>query len=229
VFFAIGFETTAPAIAATLLEARSMGLDNVMAISALKVVPEALKALVTTPGLKLNGFLLPGHLSAITGTGIYDFLPRDYGTACVVAGFEPLDILQSILMLVEQVVEARPEVQIQYSRIVRREGNPRAREVLDELFEVTGSRWRGLGPIPGSGLKIRDEFSSLDALKRLSLELKESPEPAGCMCGEILKGLKKPPECPLFREQCTPQAPVGPCMVSSEGTCAAYYKYESLP
>ena len=223
VFLAIGFETTAPGTAATVLEAHSKGVRNFRILSGHKTMPEALRALVSAPEVALDGFILPGHVSTITGPEPYEFLPREFGMACCVTGFEPTDILMAVLALVRQVVEQKPTVENQYRRAVRAGGNPRARETVYEVFEPTDAQWRGIGLIPGSGLSVRERWASYSV---------EPPDPAipsaeykACRCAQVLRGLVRPPECPLFGKACVPDSPVGPCMVSSEGACAAYYKY----
>jgi hydrogenase expression/formation protein HypD len=227
VFLGVGFETTAPTIAASLLMAKDKGIRNYFVISAHKLVPPALKALLDTGDLGVDGLILPGHVSVILGTKAYESLVEDYRMPCAVAGFEPLDILQAVLALVEQVESGVAELRNCYPRAVTREGNPKAREVMERVFERTDASWRGLGVIPGSGLRIREEFSALDARKVFPVSVPEAREPAGCACGEILTGKRLPPQCPLYRKVCTPMDPVGPCMVSSEGTCAAYYRYHT--
>lgn len=225
VFFGIGFETTAPTIAATVLEAEEMGLENFFLIPAMKVIPETLKVLVSSTELKLDGFLLPGHLSVITGTGIYEFLAREHRLACAVSGFEALDILTSISMIVDQIKNNAPAVENQYSRVVKPEGNVKAQKILSSVFEVVESSWRGIGVIPASGLRLRESYRRFDAKARIPVSQEETRESPGCICGMILRGLRKPPECPLYGKRCTPETPVGACMVSTEGTCAAYFKY----
>jgi hydrogenase expression/formation protein HypD len=226
VFLGIGFETTAPATAAAIVQAKNEEIDNFLVLSAHKVMPPVMKALVAE-GVKINGFIAPGHVIAITGTEMYNFLPEAYGLGVVVSGFEPVDLMQTILMLVRQVESGNPKVEVQYRRVVSNEGNPTARRLLEQVFELRDEPWRGLGVIPGSGLKIRSEFSSLDAEVRIPLEVPVSAEPKGCICGSILRGLKTPDNCQLFAQGCTPANPVGACMVSGEGTCATYYKYRS--
>jgi hydrogenase expression/formation protein HypD len=232
VFFAVGFETTAPGVAASVLEAERERVGNYSVFSAHKVVPPALETLVSSgpePGSGIGGFILPGHVSTIIGATAYEFLAREHGVPCVVTGFEPTDILQGILMLLRQRLEGRAEVEIQYSRAVNWDGNPRARQVTDRVFQVCDAEWRGLGRIPLSGLALREEFSGFDAERRFPVEAPVLEEPAGnqvrCLCGLILQGRAVPEDCPLFGRVCTPASPVGPCMVSSEGTCAAWYRY----
>lgn len=226
-FLGIGFETTAPGSAAAIVQAEREGLRNFCLLSAHKIMPPAMEALITE-GVKISGYLCPGHVSTITGSSIYRFIPEKYKLACVIAGFEPLDILQSVLMLALQIEEGRPDVEIQYKRVVRPEGNEKAQQLLNEVFELGDDWWRGFGNIPGSGLKLRTRYEAYDAEKIFDVTLPVTKEDKGCLCGEILKGLRTPADCKLFGKSCTPQNPVGACMVSSEGSCAAYYKYAGL-
>ena len=228
VFPAIGFETTIPVIAATALEARQKGIGNFKLLVTHKVVPPALSALLGDPELAVDGLLCPGHVSAIIGAKAYEPIAAAFHIPCVIAGFEPLDILSAVTLLVRQHHEGRATVENCYGRVVSAEGNPSARAMIDRVFAPCDARWRGLGEIPGSGLALRPEFSDLDARAAFRLVAREVPEPKGCRCGEILTGKVKPPQCPLFNTRCTPTRPVGPCMVSSEGTCAAYSKYGGL-
>jgi hydrogenase expression/formation protein HypD len=225
VFAGIGFETTAPTIAASLLEARTRGLTNFSVLSMHKTMPLPLKALLDLGETPISGFLLPGHVSVITGTSCYAFLARDYGVAGVVAGFEPLDILRALLRLVRQ---ARPAIEIEYARAVRPEGNVVAQRLMAQVFAPGDADWRGLGVIPGSGLALRPEYADADAALRFPLELEPPLEPAGCRCGEVLRGVTDPADCALFGARCTPEDPVGACMVSSEGACAARYRYRGI-
>jgi len=225
VFFSAGFETTTPAVAATIDRALEAGTRNFSVLAVNKTIPNAMRALLDTPELGIDGFLCPGHVSTIIGSGPYGFIPEEYDRPAVIAGFEPLDILQATLMMVEQAESGNPSVQIQYTRAVSEDGNPAAREIVARYFEPCGSDWRGIGVIPDSGLRIRDEYRSLDAAKRFEVDTPEPREPKGCSCGDVLRGLIAPPECRLFAKACTPQSPVGACMVSYEGSCAAYYKY----
>ncbi len=225
VFLGVGFETTAPTIAASIITAKEMNLNNYFVFSAHKVLPPALFTLMESRNTKIDGFLLPGHVSVIIGTKAYLPFFETFKVPCVVAGFEPVDILQAISMLVEQIETGNPELANGYHRAVTFDGNPKAQAVLQKVFETADANWRGLGVIPLSGLKIRKEFAAFDAQKVLGIELGETKDPKGCGCGEILLGLKTPPECPLYKRECTPLQPIGPCMVSSEGTCAAYYRY----
>ena len=227
IFLGVGFETTAPTVAASILEAEKRKLENFFVASAHKLIPPAMRALVAGGKVKIDGFLCPGHVSTIIGSQPYQFLAEEYGKACVIAGFEPLDILQGILMLVKQIMEGNPRVEIQYRRVVRQEGNPIAIGLMDKVFERFDSSWRGLGLIPDSGLKIKEKYKHLDVESTIRISVPPPAERPGCICGLILQGVKEPPECRLFGKVCTPETPVGPCMVSSEGTCAAYYKYSS--
>lgn len=227
VFLGVGFETTAPAIAASILEAKAGGIDNFFALAGFKTLPNALHALAEMPGLNLDGLICPGHLSVVTGTGIYREMAEKFKVACVVTGFEPLDILDGIRLLVLQIAEGRAEVENEYSRIVRTEGNMKALSIMNEVFEAVDSRWRGIGVIPGSGLAFRKEYADFDASMVFDVAIPEPRYAKGCVCGQILTGVKIPLDCPLFAGTCTPENPVGACMVSSEGTCAAYYRYRA--
>ncbi len=224
VFFAIGFETTTPTCAASVLDANRMSLANFAIIAAGKVLPPALEALATGE-VHVDGFVCPGHVSVVTGFEIYRGVVEKYRIPCVITGFEPVDLLKGILMLAEQAVAGEARIENEYSRVVRPEGNRIAQQVIAEVFEPVDSEWRGIGMIPKSGLVLRKAFAAHDALKRLPVEVEPTREHPGCICGEVLKGTKTPLECTLFATTCTPAHPVGACMVSSEGTCAAYYKY----
>ncbi|MCK5229279.1 MAG: hydrogenase formation protein HypD [Desulfobulbaceae bacterium] len=226
VFLGVGFETTAPTIAASILVASRMKLNNFLVYSAHKLVPPALAALLEAEKVELDGFLLPGHISVIIGSDAYVPIVEKYHMPSVVAGFEPVDLLYAILMLVEQIRDNAVRVDNAYPRAVTREGNERAKKILSDVFDTVDAAWRGIGIIAGSGLVIRDEFSSHDARKVLDVPLREVEDPKGCCCGDILTGVKIPPACPLYKKICTPINPVGPCMVSTEGTCAAYYRYQ---
>ncbi|MCF8301738.1 MAG: hydrogenase formation protein HypD [Bacteroidales bacterium] len=225
VFLGIGFETTAPGTAIAIKMANRKNLGNFMALSAHKLMKPAMQALIHK-GIKIDGYLCPGHVSTITGSAMYSDFPEKYGVACVISGFEPVDMLQSIKMMVDQLEKKQPAVEIQYSRAVKPNGNEKALEALDEVFEPTDTEWRGFGVLPKSGLKIRQAYSIHDAENRLSIPEIKSLEDKACICGEILKGLKTPIDCNLFGTACTPENPVGACMVSSEGACAALYKYQ---
>ncbi len=223
VFLAVGFETTAPTVAATLLEAAAREVENFYVLSGHKTMPGALRVLMEAPEVRLDGFLLPGHVSTITGPDVYGFLPEEFGVACCVTGFEPMDILLGVLSLVKQVRQGAPQVDNQYRRAVAGDGNPVARRVIDRVFEPADSQWRGLGLIPDSGLVVRQDW---DAFSRVGPDPSvPSVENDECRCAEVLRGLVLPVECPLFGQKCVPDAPVGPCMVSSEGACAAFFRY----
>jgi hydrogenase expression/formation protein HypD len=225
VFLGVGFETTTPGIAATILAAHREQIDNFCVFSTHKVIPDPLEILMQDPELKINGLLCPGHVSAIIGASAYQPFVDKYGLACVVAGFEPADLLKGLILLARQIGEKRPQVDNIYPRVVSWEGNKRALAMMDEIFEPVDMEWRGLGVLEQSGLAIRDKYAAFDAQKRLDIEIPEAEEAKGCLCGQILKGQTIPPQCPLFDTRCTPGTPIGPCMVSSEGTCAAYHKY----
>jgi hydrogenase expression/formation protein HypD len=225
IFLGVGFETTAPTVAATIKVARQEGIRNFSVLSFHKLVPPAMRALLSDPEISVEGFLLPGHVSAIIGLEPYRFIAENHGVPAVIGGFEPVDILQAMLIMIRQKNDCLAEVVNNYRRIVADEGNARAREVMGEVFTPTDALWRGIGMIPGSGLRLSDGYAGFDALQVLGITLKESPPLKGCRCGDVLKGIMSPERCPLFGKACTPAAPVGPCMVSTEGSCAAYYKY----
>ena len=228
VFLSIGFETTAPMTAVTALEAKKNNISNLFFFTAHKIVPPAMEALVQDKYLKIDGFLLPGHVSAIIGTKPYEFLSVDYNIPGVVTGFEPLDILQGLNTLVCMISKKDYRIENEYKRIVNTEGNPDASKYLNEAFNIVDSSWRGLGKIPQSGLEFNSKYEAFDALKHFKINYEEYDGSPGCKCGEILKGKIKPMDCPLFKKLCTPENPVGSCMVSSEGTCAAYYRYHKV-
>ena len=225
VFVGVGFETTTPLVAMAIKRARAMGLSNFTVFAAHKNMPGALELLVGDPTLELDALILPGHVSTIIGAEPYRFLAEKYGIPGVITGFEPVDELQGIAMLVRQLHEGRAEIEIAYARGVMPEGNPVALAAIDEVFETCTATWRGLGDIPGSGYRIRDEFANFDAVRRFEPDVEPTRDPKGCRCGDVLRARIAPNECPLFRTVCTPENPVGPCMVSSEGSCAAYYRY----
>jgi hydrogenase expression/formation protein HypD len=226
IFFAIGFETTAPSTAVTLLQAQAQGIANFSVFCNHVTIGPPLKAILDAPELRLDGLIAPGHVSAVTGSRVYDFIAAEYGRPVVVAGFEPLDILQSVLMLVRQLAAGRAEVENQYTRVVREQGNPRALKVIEQTMELRDSfEWRGLGSIPKSGLRLRKEFADWDAERRYEVPGISLPDHKACQCGQVLRGLVKPWECRVFGVACTPERPIGTCMVSSEGACAAYYHY----
>jgi hydrogenase expression/formation protein HypD len=225
VFLAIGFETTAPGVAATILESEKVG--NILFLVGHKLIPPAIEALLSAEEVNLDGLILPGHVSAIIGQEPYGFVSERFGIPGVIAGFTPLDVLAAIAEILQQLVFGSPKVVNNYGRVVRPEGNPRAREVMASVFEPCDGVWRGLGEIRGSGLRLRTPWRDLDA-SRLVTEVVETVEPKGCRCGDVLKGLLDPPECPLFGLHCTPEGPRGPCMVSSEGACGAWYRNERI-
>jgi hydrogenase expression/formation protein HypD len=224
-FIGIGFETTVPTIAASIIQAEKENLRNYHVLCHLKMTPPAMKALLDLGEIKLNGIICPGHVTAVIGTRPYESYARDYGIACVVAGFEPVDILQAVEMLVEQIEKGIPRVEIAYTRGVKPEGNIRALQLMSDVFDITSAAWRGIGTIPASGYKLKDKYARFDADKVFNIDTPPAKEAPGCRCGEVLRGVVMPPECKLFKIMCTPENPIGPCMVSSEGTCAAYYQY----
>ena len=224
-FPAIGFETTVPTIAATILQAERLGIENFVIIAACKTMPQALETLMADPDLHIDGLLCPGHVSAIIGSDAYLPFAQRHNLACAVAGFEPADILAGLLSLIRQINAGEPRVENCYTRAVTDTGNLNARNLIQKVFQPADSPWRGLGIIPGSGLVLRPEYRRFDAMTRLGLTVQPAQEPKGCRCGDILKGRLLPPDCPLYGTACTPLKPVGPCMVSNEGTCAAYYRY----
>ena len=228
VFIGVGFETTTPLIAATVKRAAEAGLENFSILTAQKRVTPALDALANDPELALDGLILPGHVSTIIGSRPYRFLPERYGIPTVIAGFEPVDLLLALAELLEQIRSGKPRVEIAYGRAVQEQGNEQACAFIDEVFTTSDALWRGLGHIPESGHVFREAFARYDAGRRFPLEqLAESTvEPKGCSCGEVLRGIRAPHECVLFGKACTPENPIGPCMVSGEGSCAAYYKYQ---
>jgi hydrogenase expression/formation protein HypD len=229
VFFAVGFETTAPSTAVTLLKARASGVRNFSVFCNHVTIVPPIRAILESPDLRLDGFLGPGHVSTVVGNRPYRFVPKEYGKPLVTAGFEPLDVLQAIAMLLAQVREGRCEVENQYTRIVRDEGNPRALAVLAEVFELRPHfEWRGLGFISQSALRLRPAFADWDAEARFDVPGVRVADPKACQCGEVLKGVIKPWECKVFGTACTPETPIGTCMVSSEGACAAYYNFGRL-
>jgi hydrogenase expression/formation protein HypD len=229
VFFGIGFETTAPATAVTLLRARSEGIANFSVFCNHVTIAPPLRAILDSPGLRVDGFLAPGHVSTVIGTRVYEFIAADYGRPVVVTGFEPLDILQAVVMAMRQLREGRCEVENQYTRAVRRDGNPRALAALAETMVLRERfEWRGLGEIEASALALAPAFAAWDAERRFELPGARVADPKACQCGEVLIGAIKPWECRVFGTACTPERPIGTCMVSSEGACAAYYNYGRL-
>jgi len=226
IFFGVGFETTIPAVALTARKASSLALRNYSILSALWVIPPPLRALVESGKLKISGFLYPGHVSVIIGQKPYLFLAEDYGIAGSITGFEPADICLAISSILDQLIQGKPAVSIEYSRAVRPEGNPLAMSLMEEVLEPKDAFWRGLGLIPRSGLKLRTRYSAFDAEIKYGLKIKGgSGDLPGCRCGEVLRGIISPPDCPLFGKKCSPDSPHGPCMVSYEGACLIHFKY----
>jgi hydrogenase expression/formation protein HypD len=227
VFLAVGFETTAPTVVSALLEAREAGIRNLLLYTAFKTVPPALRFLLSNPAHGIDGFLLPGHVSVIIGPDAYAFLQEDGGRPGVITGFEGLDMLLGILWLLRQVLGGERKVQNAYPRAVSPQGNPRARELMGRALEPRDDPWRGLGAIPGAALGLQSWLADADAEKVLGIPAAEDVEPPGCLCSRVIAGAATPPQCALFGSRCTPDDPVGPCMVSSEGTCAAWFRYGS--
>jgi hydrogenase expression/formation protein HypD len=226
VFYAIGFETTAPSTALTIMRAKAEGVTNFSVMCNHVTIVPPLRALLESPDLRLDGFIGPGHVSTVVGARPFHFIPAHYGKPVVIAGFEPLDILQAIHMILRQLDEGRCEVENQYTRVVPYEGNRRALEVMADVFELRPHfEWRGLGFISQSGLKISERYADVDAERRFSVPGVRVADPKACQCGEVLKGVIKPWECKVFGTACTPERPIGTCMVSSEGACAAYYNF----
>ena len=236
VFLGVGFETTAPTVAASVLQAEAEGLPNFYVLSLHKLTPPATRAILDAHppysppiggagGGRLAGIIGPGHVTTVIGSAAWEFLPRDYAIPCAVAGFEPLDILQAVAALVEMAETGQPAVVNAYSRSVRPQGNRAALAVMDRVFEVSDAEWRGLGRVPASGLVLRREYARFDAALAFPVDPGPPHEPRGCRCGDVLRGTMEPPDCPLFRRVCTPADPIGPCMVSAEGACAAWYQY----
>jgi len=229
VFFAIGFETTTPSTAITLLRARAAGIENFSVFANHVTIIPAIKAILDSPDLRLDGFIGPGHVSTVIGVRPYRWIARDHGKPVVVSGFEPLDILQGIYLILRQLAEGRSEVENQYTRVVRDGGNPAALNAIAETMELRSTfEWRGLGFISQSALKLRSEFAAWDAEVRYEVPGIRVADPKACQCGEVLKGVIKPWECKVFGTACTPDRPIGTCMVSSEGACAAYYNFGRL-
>lgn len=224
-FVGVGFETTAPVIASTIERAAAMGLENFSIFSAHKTVPQALVALANDPDIRIDGFILPGHVSVIIGTEPYEFLASEFKIGGAITGFEPVDVLEGVYALIKQVDEGRAAIENAYRRAVMVHGNEAAVAAIQRVFEPVDADWRGLGVIPGTGLAIREEFARFDSVKRLNPDVPEPRDIPGCQCGDVLRGVTLPFECKLFGRACRPEHPIGPCMVSSEGSCAAYYRY----
>ncbi len=225
VFIGIGFETTAPAIAASILQAEQEGINNYYLLCLHKLCPPIMKTLLYLGEVRLNGIVGPGHVSSIIGSHPYQFIPDEYHIGCVISGFEPLDILLTIDRLVTQVEDGQPGVEIAYRRGVKPEGNQPALRLMETVFEIADANWRGIGIVPASGLRLQAKYRRFNAEGRFDINTGTPHEPEGCICGSILRGVSTPLDCPLFGETCTPEHPVGPCMVSAEGSCATYYHY----
>ena len=228
VFLGIGFETTAPTVAASVIQAGERGIDNYYVFSMHKLSPPAIRAILDSGEVKLEGLVCPGHVSTITGSRPWQDVAQDYHIPCVISGFEPLDILQCVSTLVAQIEKGEAKVEIAYRRGVKPEGNQAAREIMMRVFEPAPARWRGLGEIPDSGLKIRNNYQKFNAESAFDITVEPAAESKDCICGEILRGVRTPEDCRLFGNVCTPVHPVGPCMVSSEGSCSAYYLYGGI-
>ena len=226
IFLAVGFETTAPATASVITDAKNNKINNFLIYCNHKLIPPAIRALLDTDKLNLDGLILPGHVSTIIGSCAYEFIAEDYRVPCVVSGFEPADILESILALLKQISQKEAKVEIQYSRAVQTQGNILAQDILAKVFTLDDASWRGLGIIKKSGYKLNKIYRNFNACDRFKIKVDGSYEARGCLCGEILRGIKRPPDCRLFAKFCTPLNPYGPCMVSSEGTCTSWYKYQ---
>lgn len=226
IFPGIGFETTAPGTAVTICEAQKQDIRNFLVLNAHKVMPPAMETLLKD-GTRIDGFICPGHVATITGSRSFDFIPRKYKTGCVITGFEPVDLLQSVLMLIEQVNNGNPQVQIQYKRAVTENGNILAQKIMNNVFGPNDAEWRGIGIIKSGGLAIKKHYEEFDAEKVFNLNVKTKEDNSLCICGDILRGLKTPFDCPLFGTACIPTDPVGACMVSDEGACNSYYKYRT--
>lgn len=224
IFLGIGFETTAPVSAAGIINAAYENLTNFCLFSSHKIMPPAMAALIEE-GVNIDGYIAPGHVSTITGSHIYDDIPEKYRVGCVISGFEPLDILQSIYMLIKQIQNKNFKVEIQYKRVVKPEGNVKAQNIMKEVFNLRDEWWRGLGILENSGLEIREKYGEFDAERILQVDVERAIEEPGCICSDILKGIKTPGQCSLFAKQCTTVNPIGACMVSNEGACNAYYRF----
>ena len=227
IFLAVGFETTTPTTAMTILSAKQNKIENLSFFIAHRVVPPALEILIQDSSIKISGFLLPGHVSSIIGEAPYKTLKK-YKIPGVITGFEAIDILTGILDCISMISANQTEIHNAYKRVVPSNGNPKAQKIVEQVFTKDDAEWRGIGTIPGTGLKLRDDYKKFDAAKKFNLKIKKSTFPSGCSCGDVLKGRIPPNKCKLFGKLCTPQNPVGPCMVSSEGSCAAYYKYSNI-
>ncbi|MBN2096847.1 MAG: hydrogenase formation protein HypD [Candidatus Omnitrophica bacterium] len=226
VFMGVGFETTSPTVAAAILEAKKRKIRNLLVLSNFKIIFPALKALAGSKKTHIDGFICPGHVSVITGSLPYEQIAKRYKKPCVITGFEEADIITGIKCLLTQIKERKSRVEIAYKRAVQKKGNLKAQRVMFSVFTLNDAPWRGLGMIKRSGLSLRKEFTNFSAEEEFRVKVPRVKEPKGCLCAEVLQGIKSPRDCRLFKKRCTPQTPVGPCMVSSEGACAAHYKYE---
>ena len=225
IFIGIGFETTVPTVALAIIKAHKEKINNFYVLGLNKTMPEALKAVLDSEDSKIDALICPGHVTAITGMDMYKFIPRDYKVSCCVSGFEPLDLLRSIYLLTEAFEEGKADLVNAYERVVKDEGNVKAKEAIKEVFEASHADWRGVGTIKNSGLSIKEKYAEFDAEKKFDIRVQEKENNTDCICGDILRGAKKPVQCNLFGKECTPENPQGACMVSSEGTCSAWYKY----
>jgi len=226
VFVGVGFETTAPAIAGAIFEAARRKLQNFAVLTSLKTIPIPLEIICKSPQICAQGFILPGHVSAVIGSDVYQFIPQKFDIPGVVAGFEPEDILDSVFLLTEMLLDNKPDIRVSYKRVVRAEGNIAAKALMEQVFEPCDAVWRGIGLLPGSGLRIRPEYAQFDAQSRFHVpDFPDAADNPACRCAQVILGLIRPTECALFDTECNPQHPQGPCMISSEGACAAYYKY----
>jgi hydrogenase expression/formation protein HypD len=225
VLFGVGFETTIPAFAAVLARAKQQNIKNLFIFPVFKLIPPAIRALLESKEVNIDGFILPGHVSTIIGQGQYDFIAKEFKKPAVITGFEVVDILEGIILILDMINDNDPQIKIEYGRSVAPSGNKLARDMIFSVFEKTAAEWRGLGQIPQSGLKLRKEYRDFDVDRVLDIKLKPVKEDANCICGSVIKGVKQPLDCKLYAKKCNPEHPVGPCMVSSEGTCAAFYRY----
>jgi hydrogenase expression/formation protein HypD len=225
IFLGVGFETTIPTIALMLAAAIKRNVRNLSIFSVHKIIPPAMYVLLNDPELHIDGFILPGHVCTITGRRVFDFLSSEYHIPAVIAGFELIDMIQAIYLLLKQISAGESRTEIGYTRLVHEEGNAKALDMINEYFQPVDAPWRGFGSIPGSGLSLKANFAQYNASQRFPVKVSKSLPPKGCSCGEVLRGKFKPNDCPLFGGACTPSTPVGPCMVSTEGACAAYYQY----
>ncbi|MFH1645016.1 MAG: hydrogenase formation protein HypD [Candidatus Omnitrophota bacterium] len=225
IFISIGFETTVPTTAAAIIQAKNESVDNFYVFALNKTMPTALRAVISSPDSKIDALMCPGHVSTITGIDMYRFIVDEFNISCCIAGFEPADILKAVLELTKLYEGKNAKLINAYERAVLTEGNIKAKNIIDEVFEPCDANWRGVGDIPSSGLKVKASYKEFDAEESFQIDVKEQKEISGCICGEILIGAKKPVDCSLFGKGCTPENPIGACMVSSEGACAAWYKY----